>query len=219
MDNLFRYKVARCFIILATLGIFSCQKETNTPESKPGEIVIFRTTGLNLFVGGELIANMPDFTRIFNQPNILCITKKGMSIEDILAGRDNLIFKHNPSRLFMYVDDRNVRTTSVSSFSEQINILIQDFTHRLPKSKLIFISIKPSLPYLNYYHKQAEFNAFLRGVSFSCKNIEYIDLWNPLLLKQGVMNLSLYKEDQQTLNEQGYHLLIEKVGPHMSKNE
>ena len=33
------------------------------------------------------------------------------------------------------------------------------------------------------------------------------------------MNLSLYKEDQQTLNEQGYHLLIEKVGPHMSKNE
>ena len=101
MDSLFRYKVARCFIILATLGIFSCQKETNTPESKPGEIVIFRTTGLNLFVGGELIANMPDFTRIFNQPNILCITKKGMSIEDILAGRDNLIFKHNPSRFFM----------------------------------------------------------------------------------------------------------------------
>ena len=113
----------------------------------------------------------------------------------------------------MYVDDRNVRTTSVSSFSEQINILIQDFTHRLPKSKLIFISIKPSLPYLNYYHKQAEFNAFLRGVSFSCKNIEYIDLWNPLLLKQGVMNLSLYKEDQQTLNEQGISFTYRKGRP------
>jgi lysophospholipase L1-like esterase len=87
----------------------------------------------------------------------------------------------------------------------------------LPKSRISFIAIKPSLSRWRLSGKMAKTNALVRDACTKDERLDYIDIWQPMLGGNHKPKPDLFVRDGLHINDKGYSLWTTLVKPRLTE--
>jgi lysophospholipase L1-like esterase len=85
----------------------------------------------------------------------------------------------------------------------------------LPKTRIVFLSIKPSLQRWKLVDKVRRANALIEAVCKQEEGLQYVDVGTPLLGADGKPLPDLIRKDGLHLNEKGYEVWASVLKPYL----
>lgn len=164
-----------------------------------------------LFVGSSSI-RMWDVKKSF--PDRLTINRGfgGSEISDSIHYIDTLVIKHKPRVVLLYAGDNDM------SRGKSADRVVADFKKfraalhkKLPKTRLLFIAIKPSIKRWNLYPKMKVANLAIKKICEGDELLGYVDIATPMLDDSGKPLENLFAKDGLHLNEAGYTVWNKQV--------
>lgn len=142
----------------------------------------------------------------------------GSEISDSIHYVDRILFPHRPKVVVFYAGDNDVaRGKSPEEVFEDFKSFSGIVLDRLPESRLLYISIKPSLARWPLVDKMREANRLIEEYAAEENRIVYIDIDSPSIGEDGKPRPELLLEDGLHLTEKGYELWSERVREHLSE--
>jgi lysophospholipase L1-like esterase len=172
---------------------------------------------LALFTGSSSIRIWDDMAERFPKKNVVNRGFGGSSMSDLLYYTDELIFKYSPSKIFIYEGDNDIASgkTPEQILTDAKTILAQ-IREKLPKKvKVYFISAKPSVSRWNLKDKYVDFNKQLEAWTKTEANVDYIDVWTPMLQPNGEVMNDIFREDNLHMVSKGYDIWEKVIGRYL----
>lgn len=142
----------------------------------------------------------------------------GSTMSDVNEYFDRIVSKYLPKYIFVYVGDNDL--ASGKSPEEVINdfkIFGEKVKKSLPKTKVAFGSVRPSLSRLQMLEKQKRFNQLLQSFCKQSKKYQFIDMQKDFYLPNGELMQDIFIEDKLHLNEKGYKIWTAAIRNHFAK--
>jgi lysophospholipase L1-like esterase len=162
-------------------------------------------TNLIVFTGSSSIRLWKDLKSSFPGHNVVNLGFGGSEMADLFYFTDQLIISFQPSQIFIYEGDNDI---SFGRTSQQIIAFADSILTRIrqssPSVEVVFMSPKPSLARWNLKSKYEAFNKEYKKWAAGKKNVRYVDLWTPMLDKNGVVRRDIFIVDGLHLNSTGY---------------
>lgn len=138
----------------------------------------------------------------------------GSTIPEVLHYQDRYLFQHRPQIVVFYCGENDIHAGAspemvLESFEEFTRILEQ----RLPDTKLVFISMKPSLARWDMWDKFQEGNALIKDFIDSKPNMTYLDCSLSMLKADGNVKEDIFVEDGLHMNAKGYEGWTKQLYP------
>ena len=132
---------------------------------------------------------------------------------------ERVVVPHQPSYLFFYEGDNDLNAgKSVDSIVMEMRIFIQKVREKLPNTRLIIISAKPSPARLSLLVKQKQLNKAFRNLRCRQRNIYYLDTMTPMLDATGKPKTDIYIDDNLHMNNKGYVIWTALVQSFLKKH-
>jgi len=179
------------------------QKDKDKPPPKNGV----------LFAGSSSI-RLWDLKKSF--PDLDAINRGfgGSQIADSTHFAPRIILKQEPRLIVFYAGDNDV---AAGKTPEQVSDDFQDFAktvHKeLPKTKIVFISIKPSIKRWEMADKQKKANELIEAFCKKNDYLTYLDVVKPMLGGDGKPRPELFAKDDLHMNEKGYEMWASLLKP------
>lgn len=144
----------------------------------------------------------------------------GSYLSDSVYFAPRIITKHEPRIVLVYAGDNDlaggVTPAQLAADFQQLVKIIHD---KLPKTRILFIAVKPSTMRWKLFEKQKEANRMIEDLCKKDDRLQYVDIVKPLLDSTGKPRKELLRNDGLHLNDKGYDLLNGIVGPLLRKAE
>ena len=173
-----------------------------------------------LFIGSSSIRMWKTLKQDF--PGLPVINRGfgGSQIADSNHFAGRIVHPYKPRQIVLYAGDNDV---AGGKSPERVLADFQQFLKtvraKLPKVRVSFIAIKPSLSRWKLSGKMAMANSLVRDACGKDKRLDYIDIWQPMLDDNGKPRPDLFLGDGLHLNAKGYALWTSIVKPHLAKHE
>ena len=173
-----------------------------------------------LFIGSSSIRMWKTLEQDF--PGLPVINRGfgGSQIADSNHFAGRIVHPYKPRQIVLYAGDNDVAggkspETVLADFQQ----FLKTVRAKLPKVRVSFIAIKPSLSRWKLSGKMAMANSLVRDACGKDKRLDYIDIWLPMLGDNGKPRPDLFLGDGLHLNAKGYALWTSIVKPHLAKHE
>ena len=173
-----------------------------------------------LFIGSSSIRMWKTLEQDF--PGLPVINRGfgGSQIADSNHFAGRIVHPYKPRQIVLYAGDNDVAggkspETVLADFQQ----FLKTVRAKLPKVRVSFIAIKPSLSRWKLSGKMAMANSLVRDACGKDKRLDYIDIWQPMLGDNGKPRPDLFLGDGLHLNAKGYALWTSIVKPHLAKHE
>jgi lysophospholipase L1-like esterase len=177
------------------------KKQTESSPEKGG--VVF--TGSSTIRLWDLAAGLPELKPINSGFG-------GSEIRDVTLFAERIVLKHEPKTIVFYAGDNDINSNRTP---EQVRDDFSAFTkkvfEKLPKTRVYFISIKPSLARWTQYERQTKANEMVKAFCAKDERLGYIDVAPSLLGDDGKPRPELYVKDGLHLSPEGYKILTGAV--------
>jgi lysophospholipase L1-like esterase len=201
------------------LSLFSTRAATNRFEA---EIQKFEAAdraqmppkNATLFVGSSSIRFWTNLAEMF--PNVQTIRRGfgGSTTADALYFADRIIIPYQPKHVLVYEGDNDLAAgKSADEVIADFKALVEKIHGALPKTKISFVSIKPSPSRAKIADKAQAVNAAIKKMAKSNSKLEYIDVWNPMLGADGKPLPDIFVADNLHMNQKGYEIWRKVIGP------
>jgi lysophospholipase L1-like esterase len=170
-----------------------------------------------LFAGSSSI-RLWDLTKSF--PGMETINRGfgGSQLADVVHFAPRIVLPYQPRRIVLYAGDNDI---AVGKTPEQVHADFQAFDRavheKLPKIRIVYISIKPSLRRWHLIDKIRKANALIEAECKKSDRLVYLDVVAPMLGKDGKPRPELFADDGLHLNAKGYALWAELLKPHLER--
>jgi lysophospholipase L1-like esterase len=138
----------------------------------------------------------------------------GSEIVDSTYYFDELVAKHKPRLVVFYAGDNDIAN---GKSPEQIQKDFREFARELKKelteSRLIYISIKPSIARWKLVDKMREANKLIEEDCKKHPHVAFVDVWPVMLGEDGKPRADIFLEDGLHMNEMGYAEWVKLVEP------
>lgn len=178
--------------------------ETTDSENPPPKNAI-------LFVGSSSIRKW-DLKKSF--PDLVTINRGfgGSQMADSVQFMEQLVLEHKPNAVVVYAGDNDLGKGKspervFADFSEFVAILKK----KLPKTKIHYIAIKPSIKRWNLIEKVRFANQLIESYCKLHPDLHFVDISTPMLDKFGSLKPELFAKDGLHLSEEGYQVWTKKV--------
>jgi len=172
--------------------------------------------GLIVFTGSSSIRKWPDPAKMFSNPDIINRGFGGSEFSDLINHFDQVIGQYNPSQVVIYSGDNDIAN------GKSVTITFGDFCTlygiiktKLPNTQIIVLSIKPSLARWNKADEMKEVNRLMKEFASYREDIEFIDIWTPMIGDNNLPNDELYIEDELHMTDKGYAIWKEALKNHL----
>lgn len=174
-----------------------------------------------LFIGSSSIRMWNDLERIFAKYIVINRGIGGAEVNDILFYANDIVFPYHPRQIVIYVGENDlvVEGTTVDSILSRAKQLFQVIQSKLPNVPIVYFSIKPSPSRETYIDVAKAVNILIKNYIQTQKNMTYVDIFNPMLTKQGTPKPELFVEDMLHMNKKGYKIWRRKIKRHLIKNK
>ena len=173
-----------------------------------------------LFIGSSSIRMWKTLEQDF--PGLPVINRGfgGSQIADSNHFAGRIVHPYKPRQIVLYAGDNDVAggkspETVLADFQQ----FLKTVRAKLPKVRVSFIAIKPSLSRWKLSGKMAMANSLVRDACGKDKRLDYIDIWQPMLDDNGKPRPDLFLGDGLHLNAKGYALWTSIVKPYLAKHE
>jgi lysophospholipase L1-like esterase len=165
----------------------------NAWPKKP--ILFAGSSSIRMWPTRECLPELPVINRGFG----------GSQISDVNDFLERIVLKYKPKLIVFYCGDNDI---NAGKSPEQVFDDYRQFVSRvhadLPKTKIIYISIKPSGARWKLWPKMKQTNEMIQTFSENNKRLYYTDCATCLLTENGKPNDELFIKDRLHLNEKGY---------------
>lgn len=141
-------------------------------------------------------------------------------IADSIYFADRIIFKYEPKTIVVYAGDNDIaRGKSSEQVVKDFQTLLKLVQDKSPQSKLAFVAIKPSISRWKLADKMSTANAAIAKICQNTKNAVYVDIYKPMLGKDGKPRSSLFLKDGLHMSDEGYAIWTSLVEPHLGDSD
>jgi lysophospholipase L1-like esterase len=136
----------------------------------------------------------------------------GSEIRDVTHFADRVILKHEPRAIVFYAGDNDINSRwtpdqVLADFEAFAGVVHQ----KLPRSRVYFISIKPSLARWKLFDVQTRANGLVKELCAKDERLSYIDVVAAMLGPDDKPAPDLFVKDGLHLSAKGYAILNEAV--------
>ncbi len=174
---------------------------------KPGAVV---------FVGSSSIRMWESLAEDFPSTYVLNRGFGGSAIADSTHFAGRVVTPYRPRLVVLYAGDNDLANGRTP---DQVLADFEAFVARvrgdLPDVKIAFVSIKPSPARVALLEKAREANAKVEGFAKGQKGITYVDVFTPMLGKDGKPRGELFGPDGLHMNRTGYELWKTLIAPYL----
>ncbi len=140
----------------------------------------------------------------------------GSEIADSTHFADRIILKHAPRTVVLYAGDNDIaKGKSPEQVSKDFAQFVKTIHAKLPKTKIAFLAIKPSIKRWNLVGKMKAANASIQTQCQQDDRLVYVDIFKPMLDDDGKPRPELFAKDGLHLNAAGYQLWTQVVSGHV----
>jgi lysophospholipase L1-like esterase len=168
-----------------------------------------------LFAGSSSI-RLWDLKRSFPDLDVINRGFGGSQIADSTHFAPRILLKAEPRTLVLYAGDNDL---AAGKKPELVADDFQEFAalvHKeLPKTRVVFISIKPSPARWEMVDRQRAANKLIESYCNKNDFLTYLDVATPMLGEDGKPNKELFGKDGLHMNEKGYALWASLLKPHL----
>lgn len=195
-------------------------ENTDPPEWYENEIRIFELMdrynpppdSAVLFTGSSTIRRWYNLAEDMYPLDVINRGFGGSVMKELNQNIDRIVYPYRPSRIFVYEGDNDIASgTNPSAFLEECKVFISQCQQRLPGTKIIFLSIKPSPSRMRHWKQMNRANQMLEDLCMKHKDVIFIDISTPMFTKPGILKNNIYAKDGVHLNDKGYSLLREVI--------
>lgn len=172
-------------------------------------------TGGVVFVGSSSIRLWADLEQRFKTHAALNRGFGGSTLADCLRHLDRLVLPHKPRVVVIYAGDNDLAAgrTPQQVFDDFVSLTAR-IHERLPKTEVAFVSIKPSPARADLLDRIRDTNTRVRDhVARNPDYLSYVDVFSPMLNKEGRPRAELFGQDALHLNADGYALWSSLITP------
>ncbi|MCK4560573.1 MAG: hypothetical protein KAV45_12385 [Calditrichia bacterium] len=173
-----------------------------------GAILFIGSSSIRLWATAKYFPGYPVINRGFG----------GSHISDIIYFIEPLVIKYKPRIIVFYAGDNDIAAgknadQAFNDYKEYVQLVRE----QLPKSKIIYLPIKPSLARWSLWEDMNEANRLIRIFAEEDESLYYADTATPMLGNESLPDSSLFVEDGLHLNANGYELWSEILMPVLEK--
>lgn len=169
---------------------------------------------LIIFTGSSSVRRWQKLSDYFPGKNIINTGFGGSQMSDLLFYSNIIIQQFKPAKVFIYEGDNDIAAGKKSeTIIKDAEMLCRKLISQNPGIRIIFMSAKPSPLRWNLREEYLKLNSAFADLHKEFKRVKYIDLWSPLLNKQGRPVSELYMSDSLHINKKGYEIWAKKIVP------
>ncbi|HEY1787084.1 MAG TPA: GDSL-type esterase/lipase family protein [Verrucomicrobiae bacterium] len=168
-----------------------------------------------LFIGSSSVRKWTAITEDF--PGIQVIDRGfgGSQIEDSTSFAERIIFPYHPRIIVLYAGDNDLAAgKSPAAVVAEYTNFVGVVHERLPQTRILFVSIKPSIARWNLENEIVETNH--RIAAFHGENLSFVDVYSPMLTSDGKPRKDLLLADGLHPDEKCYRLWASLIRPYLN---
>ena len=171
-----------------------------------------------LFVGSSSIRMWKTLAEDFPGHETINRGFGGSEVSDSIHFADRIVFPHEPRMIVMYAGDNDIsHGKGARRVSADFKKFVKMVNKKLPKTRIAFIAIKPSLKRWELAGEMEKANLRIKKRCDRSKLLDYLDIWTPMLGADGKPRPELFAKDGLHLNAQGYTLWTSVIRPFVDK--
>ena len=213
-----------CLVMIFCAVAFSAIGQAlQSPENKwEPEIKKFEATDRQnpapknavLFIGSSSIQQWKSLADDF--PGIKVINRGfgGSEIADSTFFVDRIVIPYRPKMVLLYAGDNDLASgRTPQQVFEDYKAFVERVHRKLPNTRIAFISIKPSPSRASLLQSMKEANGLIKAYATHARRLVYIDVFTPMLSKDGYPRPELFGPDRLHMNSEGYRLWTSVIAP------
>jgi lysophospholipase L1-like esterase len=174
----------------------------------PKDAILFvGSSSIRLWQTAEAFPDLPVINRGFG----------GSVIAHVNRYADRIVVKYKPRVIVFYAGDNDIASgKSPQRVFDDFKQFVDLVSPKLPKTHIIFLSIKPSPSRAKFWPKVQQANALIKDFIKTNPQLEYIDIATPMLANDGKPRPELFLDDALHLNATGYEVWNKILGPKLA---
>lgn len=181
------------------------QMDRQSPP-KPGGVLFVGSSSIVRWELGKFFPNLPTLNRGFG----------GSQLADVVYFADRIVLPYQPKAIVLYAGDNDL---AAGKTPEQVAADYEAFVKKvhaaLPKTRIIYITIKPSLARWRLIDSIRQVNRLICERAAKDDRLIVVDIERAMLGPDGLPRKDLLDKDGLHLNEAGYKIWSDLVRPHL----
>jgi lysophospholipase L1-like esterase len=177
-------------------------------QFQKSDSIVMPPKGQIVFAGSSSFTKWKDVAMYFPGYPIINRGFGGATLIDLIYYVDEAIIKYQPSQVFIYCgenDMADVDTVSPATVLLRFKTLHTILLKKLPRAtKIIFVSLKPSVARWHLETKFIEANKLIEGYIATQKNMQYLDVHTAMLDEKKEVLKDIFIADKLHMNPKGY---------------
>lgn len=174
----------------------------------------FPENGGVLFVGSSSIRKWDNLAKDF--PEIRTINRGfgGSHLEDVDYYAPQIVLPYKPRLIVLYAGENDISDgkTPIRVFDD-FKTFVALVHKNLPKTRIIFVSLKPSPLRRQFAPKFQEANNLIKAETEKDKKLLFVDVWEKMLDKNSEPRADIFLDDRLHMNNAGYEIWRETLLP------
>jgi lysophospholipase L1-like esterase len=169
-----------------------------------------------LFIGSSSIRLWKSLAADFPKQHILNRGFGGSQIEDSIYFADRIVFPYAPRLIVMYAGGNDINAgKSVDQVVKDFETFAGKVHAQLPDTEIAYISIAGNPARWAQVDKVKAVNARIAAMAKTDPKVKFIDVFTRMLGPDGMPRPEIFSPDRLHMNEAGYKLWKEIVGPYL----
>jgi lysophospholipase L1-like esterase len=169
-----------------------------------------------VFTGSSSIKMWKTLEEDFPNAKIINTGFGGSQTHHLIKYLDQLVLEFEPKKIFIYEGDNDINAGKpVRQILDEFFEIMEKVTEVVPGAQFYFISAKPSPSRWAKKGQYELFNKQLKRFAGNHPNVNFIDIWTPMMAKDGNPKPELFLEDNLHMNEKGYAIWKKAVKPYL----
>jgi lysophospholipase L1-like esterase len=184
-------------------------QDAKTPPAK-GAILFVGSSSIRLWNLAESFPGLVALNRGFG----------GSQIADSTEFAERIVLPYQPKTIVIYAGDNDIASgKSPERVAEDYRAFVAKVHAALPETRIIYLSIKPSIQRWKLVDKMRSANKLIEEFSQADKRLVYLDVGVTLLGEDGQPRADLFEADGLHLNRAGYKRWSEKLLPLLQQSD
>ena len=167
-----------------------------------------------VFTGSSSIKNWKTLTKDFNGIPVINMGFGGSELADAVYYIDRLVLQYKPRVVVVYSGENDINAgVPVRRVLEDLKQFIALVHKDDPATRIIVVSLKPSPVREKHLGKVREYNRLASDYIKGNRNVEFADIFTPMLTSDGKFRDELYVSDRLHMTPAGYAIWTDILLP------
>lgn len=169
-----------------------------------------------VFVGSSSIRMWDSLAADFPGQAVINRGFGGSEVRDSTWYADRIVIPYRPRLVVFYAGDNDLNAgRTPQQVRDDFVAFVSRVRRGVPHARIAFISIKPSPSRAQLLPQIAEANRLVQEAAHRFANVDFLDVYTPMLDADGQPRPELFREDQLHMTADGYAIWRRVVGPEL----